>query len=126
MKECNLLKSKPMKNFNFRKLFLFGLVASSLCIISCTDDEEPLAAPEARSRAGGCHFLTNKAGTTFNGPTFALAKVIKRVMSSAAEAELAASQTSLLFDRCALCLEPNYFVVVHLSCNLMLKSNFCN
>ena len=36
-----------MKNFNFRKLFLFGLVASSLCIISCSDDEEPLAAPEA-------------------------------------------------------------------------------
>ena len=36
-----------MKNFNFRKLFLRGLVASSLCIISCGEDEEPIAAPDA-------------------------------------------------------------------------------
>ena len=43
-----------------------------------------------RSRAGGYHFLSNTGGTTFNGPITVIAKVIKHVMSSAAEAELGA------------------------------------
>ena len=36
-----------MKNFKFQKLFLIGLVASSLCIISCGEEEDPIAAPKA-------------------------------------------------------------------------------
>ena len=41
----------------------------------------------ARSRAGGFHFLGNYNGKLFNGPIYILAKIIKAVMSSAAEEE---------------------------------------
>ena len=37
---------------------------------------------------GGYHYLGNKAGTQFNGPIYVLAKIIKAVMGSAAEAEV--------------------------------------
>ena len=36
-----------------------------------------LAEPDAKSRAGGFHFLGNKEHTMFNGPTHVLAKTIK-------------------------------------------------
>ena len=51
-------------------------------------DAAYLVAPKARSRAGGYHYLGNKDGKLFNGPIFILAKVIKAVMSSAAESEV--------------------------------------
>ena len=47
-----------------------------------------LVAPEAQSCYGGYHFLGNKQLTLFNGPILVLAKVIKNIMSSAAEAEV--------------------------------------
>ena len=58
--------------------------------LAAGSDAAYLVASKARSRAGGYHYLTNKAGTLFNGPIFVLAKVIKNVMASASEAELGA------------------------------------
>ena len=49
-----------------------------------------LVQPEARSRAGGYHYLGNKTRTQFNGPILILAKTIKNVMASSAEAEVGA------------------------------------
>ena len=59
-------------------------------ILRVESDAAYLVAAEARSRAGGYHYLTNKTGTLFNGPVLILAKVIKNVMASAAEAEIGA------------------------------------
>ena len=50
-------------------------------------DAAYLVAPKARSRAAGYHYLGNHDGNLFNGPIYVLAKVIKAVMSSAAEVE---------------------------------------
>ena len=52
-------------------------------------DAAYLVCPEARSRAGGYHYLGNKDDNLFNGPIYVLAKIIKNVMASAAEAEVA-------------------------------------
>ena len=46
--------------------------------------------PQARSRAGGYLFLGSRDYTLFNAPILVIAKVIKNVMGSAAEAEVAA------------------------------------
>ena len=59
-------------------------------ILHVDSDAAYLVAPEARSRAGGYQYLSNKEGTLFNGPVMVVAKVIKNVMASATEAELAA------------------------------------
>ena len=59
-------------------------------VLRVDSDAAYLVAPEARSRAGGYHYLSDKEGKTFNGPVMVLAKVIKNVMASAAEAELGA------------------------------------
>ena len=59
-------------------------------ILRVDSDAAYLVAPEARSRAGGYQYLSDKEGTVFNGPVLVLAKVIKNVMASATEAELAA------------------------------------
>jgi hypothetical protein len=59
-------------------------------ILHVDSDAAYLVAPEARSRAGGYHYLSNKEGTLFNGPVLILAKVIKNVMASATEAEVGA------------------------------------
>ena len=59
-------------------------------ILRVDSDAAYLVAPEARSRAGGYQYLSNKEGTLFNGPVLVVAKVIKNVMASAAEAEIAA------------------------------------
>ena len=50
-------------------------------------DAAYLVAPKARSRLAGYHYLGNKDGKLFNGPIYVLAKIIKAVMSSVAEAE---------------------------------------
>ena len=50
-------------------------------------DAAYLVAPKARSRVAGYHYLGNKDGKLFNGPIYVLAKIIKAVMSSAAEVE---------------------------------------
>jgi len=46
--------------------------------------------PKGRSRAGGYHYLGSKNNDMFNAPILVLSKVIKGVMDSAAEAEVAA------------------------------------
>ena len=58
-------------------------------ILRIDSDAAYLVRPEARSRAGGYHYLGSKDGTLFNGPILVLAKIIKNVMASAAEAEVA-------------------------------------
>ena len=63
---------------------------ASNMILQTYSDATYLVDPKAQSRAGGYHFLTDKSGTIFNAPIFILAKVIQRVMSSAAEAETCA------------------------------------
>ena len=50
-------------------------------------DAAYLVAPKARNRVAGYHYLGNKDGKLFNGPIYILAKVIKAVTASAAEAE---------------------------------------
>ena len=57
-------------------------------ILSCESDAAYLVAPKSRSRVGGYTYLGNRAGTQFNGPIYVLAKIIKAVMESAAEAEV--------------------------------------
>ena len=56
--------------------------------LSVESDAAYLVCPEARSRAGGYHYLSNNGHTTFNGPITVVAKIIKHVMASAAEAEI--------------------------------------
>ena len=52
------------------------------------------ARPEARSRAGGYHYLGSKNNGMFNAPILVVSKVIKPAMGSAAEAEVAAIHLS--------------------------------
>lgn len=53
-------------------------------------DAAYLVAKNARSQAGGYHYLTSKDHTMFNGAFYMLASVIKNVMASAMEAKIAA------------------------------------
>ena len=53
-------------------------------------DASYLVEPSARSRAAGYHYLGDSTGQSFNAPIYALAKVIKSVMTSAMEAEVKA------------------------------------
>ena len=50
-------------------------------------DAAYLVASKSRSRSAGYHYLGNYDGKLFNGKIYVLAKVIKAVMISAAEAE---------------------------------------
>ena len=59
-------------------------------VIQSDSDAAYLVCPEARSRAGGYTFVGDKNNVSFNGPITVLAKVIKHVMSSVAEAEIIA------------------------------------
>jgi len=59
-------------------------------ILQSDSDAAYLVMPEARSRAGGYHFLGSKDHTLFNGAIYVLARVIKNVMASAMEAEVSA------------------------------------
>ena len=66
------------------------LYVASDMILFIDSDASYLVEPMARSRAGGYFYLGNKNGDIVNGSILILAKIIKFVMSSAAEAELAA------------------------------------
>jgi len=55
--------------------------------INSDSDVAYQAAPKSRSRASGYHCLGNLDGELFNGAIFILAKIIKSVMQSAAEAK---------------------------------------
>ena len=60
-------------------------------MILCADsDAAYLVAKNTRSRAGGYHYLGSKNKKRFNGAIYVLARVIKNVMTSAMEAEIAA------------------------------------
>jgi hypothetical protein len=59
-------------------------------VLQGDSDAAYLVCPQARSRAGGYIYVGNKDKTLFNGPILVLARVIKNVMASAAEAEVAA------------------------------------
>ena len=63
------------------------LYRASDMILRLDSDAAYLVNPQARSRAGGYFYLSNLSGTTFNGPIYILAKIIKNVMASASEAE---------------------------------------
>ena len=60
-------------------------------ILAVDSDAACLVAPEARSRAGGFHHLGNRDGSMLNGSVAVIAKIIKNVMASAAEAEVGAA-----------------------------------
>ena len=66
------------------------LYRASDMVLQTDSDAAYLVEPEARSRAGGFHFLGSRDHKLFNGPIYVLAKVIKSVMASAMEAEIAA------------------------------------
>ena len=59
-------------------------------ILHVESDDANLVCPQARSRAGGYHYLGSKDNTQFNAPIEVIAKVIEPVMGSAAEAEVVA------------------------------------
>ena len=59
-------------------------------ILQIDSDAAYLVEAGARSRAGGFFYLGNKDGKIINGSILILAKIIKFVMASAAEAEIAA------------------------------------
>jgi hypothetical protein len=61
-------------------------------ILHIYSDAAYLTEPEARSRAGGHHYLGNLPGkpTILNGPILNISQVLKGVMSSATEAEIGA------------------------------------
>ena len=63
-------------------------------ILQGDSDAAYLVCPEARSRLGGYFFLGNKSRTQFNSPLLVLAKVVKNVMASTAEAEVGALYTN--------------------------------
>ena len=63
-------------------------------ILQGDSDAAYLVCPESRSRLGGYLFLGNNSRTQFNGALLVLAKVIKNVMASAAEAEVRALYTN--------------------------------
>ena len=52
-------------------------------------DAAYLVCPEVRSRAGGYHYLGNTDNNLYNGPIHVFTKIIKNIMSSAAESEVA-------------------------------------
>jgi hypothetical protein len=65
---------------------------ASNMILNIYSNAAYLTEPEARSRAGGHHYLGNLLGkpNILNGPILNISKVLKGVMSSAAEAEIGA------------------------------------
>jgi hypothetical protein len=88
--EATLRATKYLLNYAATNPNTEIIYRASDMILRSYSDAAYLVAPNARSRAGGYHFLSNTSGTGFNAPIFVLAKVIKRVMSSAAEAETTA------------------------------------
>ena len=59
-------------------------------ILHVHSDASYLSEPQARSRAGGHFYLSNKNCPTPNGPIHTISSIMKNVMSSAAEAEIGA------------------------------------
>ena len=94
-------QAKPTENTMKKTLKLLDYVAShpdailtykaSNMILNVHSDVSYLTEPKARSRAGGHFFLSdNTKDPTNNGVVLNIAKIMKSVMSSAAEAEIGA------------------------------------
>ena len=66
------------------------LYVASDMILFVDSDAAYLVESEAKSRAGGFFYLGNKDGKLINGSILILAKIIKFVMASTAEAEIVA------------------------------------
>ena len=64
------------------------LYRASDMILMGDSDGAYLVAPQARSRAGGYHYCGNKDGKLWNAPVLVIAKILRNVMSSAAETEI--------------------------------------
>lgn len=77
----NYIASNPTPQIRYR---------ASDMILYVESDAAYLVSLQARSQAGGYHCLGTADGTAFNAPVFVQAKVIKNVMESAVEAEVAA------------------------------------
>ena len=88
--EATLAATMFLLNYAYTNPNTEIIYRASDMILQVDSDAAYLVAPEARSRAGGYQYLSNKAGNLFNGPVLIVAKVIKNMMTSAAEAELAA------------------------------------
>ena len=76
----NYAASNPNAQIIYRKSDMLYKIDSDAAYLVC---------PDARSRAGGYHYLGNADNNLFNGPIYILATIIKNVMASAAEAEVA-------------------------------------
>ena len=59
-------------------------------ILHSDSDAAYLVEPNARSRAGGYHYLGTRDHTLFNGAIHVLARILKNVMASAMEAKIGA------------------------------------
>ena len=66
------------------------LYVASDMILFIDSNAAYLVEPEVKSRAGGFFYLGNKDGKSMNGSILILAKIMKFVMASAAESEIAA------------------------------------
>ena len=70
----------PMQKLYTAKSDMLYKIDSNAAYLVCSD---------ARSRAGGYHYLGNANNNLFNWPIYILATIIKNVIASAAEAEVA-------------------------------------
>ena len=59
-------------------------------ILTIDSDAAYLVASQGRNRAGGYQYMGNKDGNLMNGSILVIAKIIKNVVASAAEAEVGA------------------------------------
>ena len=93
----NYIASNPLPRIKYRvsDMILYVESDAAYLVNSC-----------ARSRCGGYQYLGSKDATVFNAPVFVQAKVIKNVMASAAEAEVAAlylnAQEALPIRQCLI------------------------
>ena len=83
-KQSNIFLNYAASNPNAEIIF-----CASDMLYKIDSDAAYLMCPEARSRAGGYHYLGNADDNLFNGPIHVLTKVIQNVMSLAAESEVA-------------------------------------
>ena len=76
----NYAASNPSAKIIYRKSDMLYKVDSDAAYLVC---------PDARSQAGGYHYVGNADNNLFNGPIYILTTIIKNVTASAAEAEVA-------------------------------------
>ena len=84
MGSCKIFLNYAASNPNAEIIF-----RASDMLYKIDSDAAYLVCLEARSRASGYHYLGNADDNLFNRPIHVLAKIIKNVMSSAAESEVA-------------------------------------